>query len=486
MRLSEKIKELDFKGRDFPIIAGTVKFKLHNVHNGKDEVVEEHNMATNALKDIFTNNYGGLINYQNFASLYNTWLGGVLLFQNQLDLTSADDYGIPAYTSNPVKAHAGQTPLTDQADDLTRGNPDSTGTVLAVNSTKLRWEWGTSAGNGTIASLGLTHTDVGSYGCGVVSNAQRSLVPFVSVGAIDKSYSYGDNGNVPMAINNNKAYSFYMVDTTTVDVFITPINDTKFKLQGSSLTPITAYSTKITATLPTAYPNNKVVMYYWFDFANDVLVLFCVPTLGGSTLYKDEISLADGTVTHTDITLSGVRLWQFGTAYNDYGSLEYPVAPTPAMICNNRLYVYAISGTGSGNYQRYADKMYSVNLANTADIVEVDTTDYSDFSTKANGGNGFIRCCRPFSVIGDMIIHRNFIVNGYKTFAIEQGLINYTRYFQLHAYNHNVCSPLVGIGDDANAISACKLYLATKFNLPNAVTKTSAQSMTVEYQLSEV
>ena len=54
MKLSEKIKELDFKGRDFPIIAGTVKFKLHNVHNGKDEVVEEHNMATNALKDIFT------------------------------------------------------------------------------------------------------------------------------------------------------------------------------------------------------------------------------------------------------------------------------------------------------------------------------------------------------------------------------------------------------------------------------------------------
>lgn len=227
-------------------------------------------------------------------------------------------------------------------------------------------------------------------------------------------------------------------------------------------------------------------MYYWFDFANDKLVLFGVPTLGGSTLYKDEISLTNGTVTHTSITLTGVRLWQFNTAYNDYGDLSYPIAPTPAMICNNRLYVYAISGTGSSYGQRYADKMFSVNLANTADIVEVDTTDYNDFSTKYHAGQNFLCCNWQFSVIGDTIIHRNFIVNGYKTFGVNQDRLDYLRYFRYYTDKNSLCSPLIGVGGDANAVMATKLYLATKFNLPSAVTKTSAQSMSVEYQLSEV
>ena len=484
--ITDKYKALDYKGREFPLLKGDIKIKLKNVHNGKTEVIEGHNAPTNALADIFKNNFGGLLNYDNFNNVYENFLGGVLVFASALDPSVPANYGIPNMASNSLTAHAGRIPLTDQADDIKRGNPDTVGTVKTANSTKLVWEWGTSAGNGTIASLGLTHSEVGSYGCGVVSTAQRSLNPFVNVGAISKSYSYGDNANVPMAIYNNKAYSFYLVNTTTVDIFITPINCTKYKLQGNSLAPLTDYSTKITATLPTAYPNNKVCMYYWFDFANNALVLFGVASLGGSTLYKDVISLSDGSVSHTDITLTGVKLWQFNTAYNDYGGLSYPVAPTPAMICNNRLYVYAISGTGSGNYQRHADKMFSVNLANTADIVEVDTTDYNNFSTKAEAGVNFLRSNQEFAVIGDTIIHRNFIINGYKTYAVNQDTLDYTRYAKYYTFNNELCSSLVGVGGSQNAVEVCKLYLATKYNLNSPVTKTSAQSMTIDYTLTEV
>lgn len=477
MKLSEKIKELDFKGRDFPIIAGTVKFKLHNVHNGKDEVVEEHNMVTNALSDIFTNNYGGLINYQNFASLYNTWLGGVLLFQNQLDLTSADDYGIPDSSTNPIKAHAGQTPLTDQADDLTRGNPDSAGTVLAVNSTKLRWEWGTSAGNGTIASLGLTHSDVGSYGCGVNSTAQKNLYPFVDIGCLSRSYSYGDNADAVFGINGNTAYTFYLVDNTTVDVFKTPINNTKFKLQGGSLLPLTAYTTKITATLPNSYAiEGKGGCYYHFDFANNKLILFGVPAQEGTTLYRDDIDLDSGVVTHQTITVTGVSLWKFRTWSSPTGYTSPLNVPVKAMIYNNHLFVYGTKPAGSYNTP-HPRSIYKINLANTSDITEVDTTEFNTFDR--NGGNCITE---RFANAGGIIVHESFLINNDKTFELARNDASTKSY----AIPDNISSPSFGIGTNLNTISVCKLYLATKFNLPSVVTKTSAQSMSVEYQLSEV
>lgn len=483
MKLSEKIKELDFKGRDFPIIAGTVKFKLHNVHNGKDEVVEEHNMATNALKDIFTNNYGGLINYQNFASLYNTWLGGVLLFQNQLDLTSADDYGIPDSATNPVKAHAGQTPLTDQADDLTRGNTDSTGTVLAVNSTKLRWEWGTSAGNGTIASLGLTHSDVGSYGAGVVSTAQRSLNPFVDIACISRQAAYGNNANYVLGLNNNIAYNFYLVDNTTVRIYKTPINNTKFKLQGGSLLPLTDYTTTITATLPNSYNRQESHgyynnCYYWFDFANNKLVLFAVPTEGGETLYRDDIDLNDGTITHQTITVTGAHLWKLRMREGDWQGLGIP--PTSAIILGNYLFLYGYDSNGS---YEYPNLIYKLNLSNTADVTQVDTSDYSDFCPMSNA-----RANERFTALGGIIVHDSFLINGDKTFALAQKDTGRPGATPIYNYllSNKISSPVFRTNASANMISVCKLYLATKFNLPNAVTKTSAQSMSVEYQLSEV
>ena len=479
MKLSEKIKELDFKGRDFPIIAGTVKFKLHNVHNGKDEVVEEHNMATNALKDIFTNNYGGLINYQNFASLYNTWLGGVLLFQNQLDLTSADDYGIPDSVTNPIKAHAGQTPLSDQADDLTRGNPDNTGTVLSINSTKLRWEWGTSAGNGTIASLGLTHSDVGSYGCGIDSVAQKSLSPFVGLSSTSRSGSYADNANTAMMINNNMAYSFYMTDTSTVHIYKTPINVTKFKLQGDALLPISAYTQMVSATLPNAYRTNASC-YFHFDFANNKLMLFGVPGNHQTTLYKDVIDLNDGTVTHTAIT-SQAPLWGFHasttTGYGTGGDMQ---APTRAIIHNNYIYVYGSEYIASVNGY-HLTKMYKINLADTTDQVEIDTSLLSDWLD----GDGTSATAGLVATVGDLIVQQNYIVNADVMYPLT---INRPSRYNLYDYaiqNAN-SSPAFNTSATINTVYACKLYLATKFNLPSVVTKTSAQSMTVEYQLTEV
>ena len=481
MNLSEQIKALDYKGRDFPLIAGTVKFKLHNVHNGKDEVIEEHNMVTNALADIFTNNYGGLINYQNFADLYNTWLGGVLLFQNQLDLTSADDYGIPDNTTNPIKAHAGQTPLSDQADDLTRGNPDSTGTVLASGSTKLRWEWGTSAGNGTIASLGLTHTDTGSYGTGIASTAQMSLSPFVAIGNMTRGGSYSDNINSAMAVNDNIAYKFYLPSTTSVKIYKAPINVTKFKLQGSALLPISAYaSAPVTATLPNAYWHT-CACYYHFDFANNKLMLFGVPSNNQTKLYQDTIDLDSGAVTHKEITVTGAMLWGFHTSTRSgYGVGDSMLVPTKAIIFNNYIYVYGNTSVLSGYHPM---KMYKINLTDNTDQEEIDTSLLTtDLRLDGENTSATANLVTPF---GGIIVHNCYLINDDVMYPLTISRPTRTNLYSYGIYN-SVSAPAFSTDASINVIYACKLYLATKFNLSSAVTKTSAQSMTVEYSLQEV
>lgn len=479
MRLSDEHKKLIVIGKDYPKIKGTAKLKLHNPTTGKTEVYERHNDPTNALKDIFSGNFGGLVNYENFADLYKTWLGGVLVFSNPLDVSSqgfADDYGIPARTDNACIAHAGQTTYTDQADDLTRGNPDSTGTVLQSGSTKLVWEWGTSAGNGTISSLGLTHTDTGSYGCGVASAAQKLLNPFADIGCISKSYAYGNDAAAVLGIDGNTAYNIYFTDNTTVKIYRTPVNNNKFKLQGGSLAPLTDYKTVITATLPNSYAlDEKGGFYYHFDFTNNQVILFGVPTSGGTTLYKDVISLTDGSVTHSSITVTGANLWKFRYAAPLSGSIYFTV-PVKAIVYNNHILVYGYTDNAN-----QPNKIFSINLSNVSDITEIDTTDYS----RLYNGHSSGRISEKFAMLGGIIVHDSFLINGNKTFELAQnsagGGTNYN-----YGTPDKISSPVFGINGSLNVAAACKLYLATKWNLETAVTKTSAQSMTIEYTLTEV
>ena len=265
MFFNDRVPTGKYKDANAPRFRGSVKLTLKNVHNGKTEVIEKHNATTNALPDIFAGNYGGVLNYNNFADLYRTYLGGVLVFGSPLDASDPNAYGIPANSDNPLRAHAGQTPLTSQSDDTTRGDPDDTGTVLTSNSVKLVWQFAPSAGNGIISSLGLTHSDVGSFGCGINSQAQRQLTPFANVASVTGQYAYGNNSAAVMAVYNNMAYTFYLTNDTSVNIYKTPVNVTRFKLQGGALNPLTDYTERVTATIQDYDLPSQGACYYYFD-----------------------------------------------------------------------------------------------------------------------------------------------------------------------------------------------------------------------------
>jgi hypothetical protein len=348
------------------------------------------------------------------------------------------------------------------------------------------WEWGTNAGNGQISSLGLTHTDVGSYGCGSRTDGRnpeclKSLNPFVDIGSISRSHSYEDSASAVLTVNGNIAYSFYLVDSTTVHIYKTPINNSKFKLQGGSLIPITAHTSMITVTIQNYNIGGKGDCYYHFDFDNQKLILFGVPTEGGSTLLKDEIDLSnwvDQTSTQSSITVTGAKLWKMHVWY--YSGAQYArlSQPLKAMVFDNHLFVYGYSA-----YRLVVDKIYKINLAQPDDISEVDVSNFSTFNRGANQSGS--RTNTRFAVMGEIIAHDSFLINGDKTFQVV-GSELYSGSNENYAIENAISSPQFGLSTSMNMVSVCKLYLATKWNLDSSVTKNASQSMTVEYQLTEV
>lgn len=480
MRLGDTIATGEAKGSDYPRFKGSVKITLKDEVTGEVKTLEKHNTQTDALPDIFKGNFGGLLDYSNFADLFSTYLGGVLVFADPLgnDPTS---YGIPAQTSNACVAHAGQVPLTSQNDDTTRGNPDDTKTVITRDSVKLVWTWSPSAGNAPrISALGLTHSEVGSYGCGRDSQAQKLLNPFAQVACQSKNYVYADDARAILAINDNIAYNFYLVDSTTVDIFKTPVNNTKFRLQGGALEPQTAYTTKITATIQNYKIASSGGCYYHFDFTNNKLILFGVDTQNGSLLLKDEIDLTSGAVTSSTITVTGCKLWKFTGQDNVTGYQNTPLTiPTRAMIYNNNLFVYGNRGTG--DYDKHPTEIWKIDLANTGNISQVNT----DLATPFDGQSGS-RTNERFTNSGGLIVHDSFIINGDKVYPVNSKSAPISGNY-IYSDPEGISAPVFGVGTNAqtNAISVNKCYLATLFNLDTPVEKTPTQSMSIEYTLTQ-
>ena len=242
--------------------------------------------------------------------------------------------------------------------------------------------------------------------------------------------------------------------------------------------------------MPSSYErlaNSAGQCYYHWDFANNALILFGVPNAtgrtgtGGTTLYKDVISLSDGTVSHSVITVTGATLWKFtSSTQSGYGWGTPMQIPTKAMIFNNHLFVYGNIGTG--DYEIHPTKMFIINLANTTDITQVDTSLLGTGWLDANS------CCASagrFAMLGEIIAHESFLINGDKMFPLTINKIDY-RHSQNYGVPTSISSPVFGINNSYNAVSVNKLYLATKWNLQSSVTKTTAQAMTVEYTLTEV
>ena len=450
----------------FPALKGHVKIELKNVHNGKREVAfEGDNMITDAVKDIFASNLCGAMDYRTMLPLYSKMFGGILCFKEQQDVTegSEKDYFIPDNATNELTAHAGQTNFVTQADDLKRGYPLNTSMVVADKAVTLAWEWGSAAGNGKIKSVSLTHADVGDAGTGATSDAFKAMTPNINS-------NLGFVANQPSWFIDKNGYGYnlsYSGSTVTITKY--PMAYQDVGLIGMPYDYLTGKASTKNITVGTTYSHFPC---FAFDKEEDLLYLFYSGSTG-TTVNVNVINIHDWssvTTSHTTWTIDV----SIPALYHDKGFYELP-------LCNGNVYLLR-DDTGSGK------RFVRVNIANPSNQSEINTAD----GVGATGSTGMFM---P-DTSGRIIAGKNYVINNgvlYPTSIGEPDSVNSTNYQSL--WFHSTLDQGVGLvgsvykRNGANALyypSASKFYLASKFNLPEEVTKSNNQSMVITYTLTEV
>ena len=496
MIAKDKIQLHGFNNMKMPELHGHVKLTLRNVHNGKTEVIEGDNIVTDAVKDIMKANYLGGIDYSKMFPLWQKWFGGVLCFGTAFPIEPGETDPDPAdyypSSSNALIAHAGQTAIdVEHDDDMKRGNPLTSSYIKSDNSMKLVFEWGTTHGNGTIRALSLTHSDTGSYGLGSDTYGfKNNFEPFAVLNQ-DTSFwnsltvEYGDPKSVQVMYDDTHALAFYMKDTNTVTVYIRKLAYLKSGLHQTLET-----GTELQETFDITIPFNLYANpYYYFDYTNKYLWIF--HNLTGASSYDDDeinycviacenealVDLGSG-VYYKTIQSDTHNIAPFGMGLTEYANVAkvgnyfyFPTSSSPNF------------GGGTDGPYAMVTGYKKININNSSDQATVTFNDVQNYSQSImgkedilisngrviNGAVGYT-CKQQFTPSG-ATLHNVFLSTPDKPSTYAQWLkkdSGYTTYINQPRY-----------------LLANKLILATKYNLPTAVTKTTSQSMRVEYTLTQ-
>lgn len=485
--IKDNMQPQSIGGYKLPKLKGTVEIKLHNPTTGKTEIQRGENMITNAVSDIFASNYCGALDYRKLLPLYNKMYGGILCFSKQLNVDTeqgaADDYFIPdnhPTDGNPVTAHAGQTSFSTQDDDYTRGIPSN---VTATDGTvTFSWEWGLSAGNGTIQSLALTHTDVGDAGTGSTSQAFQALKPVIN------ACYYRDMNNtywgIPSAtsqyiriIKDGYAYSLFATTTTNMAITKIPIAFEQTGLvAGSPFINMDSGLTEVhnidVTTLGLTMSGDRVAQpFYFYDRNNTVWFLF--NTVLSRTFKYITVNLTTWATTSGTITTDAVEVGPFI-------SDTYSGCPqTELLFDGTYMYLPRSKADRDGTHNGALRMKLPPNQADQT------TTGFT--ATSRCLGGFFMPNARNRVLVADSLVINNGTLYTASTDS------SWSAYYAISAlpmtiYNNGLTSLTLQCSGSASwyYVGVSKFYLGTKYNLQSAVTKTPSQSMIVTYTLTEV
>lgn len=485
----------------FPKLKGHVKITLHNCRTGKNEVVEGDNIITNAVRDIFANNWLGQVDYNKTMPLWANWFGGVLCYENAFAVEQGetdpdpDDYFIQGESVNACVAHAGGTVIpTEHDDDLLRGSPTRSAFTYTENSIKEVWEWLPSHGNSnkTISAISLTHKDTGDAGIGTPYYAFQNFSPFED---IKSSGLEGKTGTAPNSVDNimtqyddthglwfhigESEVSEYRFQTNKLTVRIRKLPYTKaglYETQHANADFETAFTVELTFDL---FANPC----YWFDYENKKLWIFSNMT--GAVTYSDttikyavidcenqEVD-SEGTIVSDDNDLMAMPFYR-----NDFFYVNYVYNPNIVREGN-----YFYFPTSSGAYWGTGAYAAAPNLTGYKKINITNQSDQATLSYNAEHQR------YDFSVkAGGLIITNGQVFNGsigYPCAQMTPAIDGET--IRAISSPNKISSYAVPIYvNGARHILANKMVNTSKFNLPSPVQKTSNQSMAIEYTLTEV
>lgn len=501
-------KTEEFGVPKLPKLEGRVKITLHNSLTGSDQVIEGKNIVTNGVRDFFARNLNAGMRYESILPLASSFFGGVLVYKNAHPSLDADNYFIQSNTDNPLTAHAGDVAPESSTivnEDLQRGSPLNT--VVSENSVKFSWTWNEQQGNGDISSLSLTHKDTGNAGTGNNSTAFHNFSPFINLSNLNNI----DIGGTPVATGNNVMARYddrrgllyligedgdfydghHRISSNKITVYIIPLAYSKVGLWEKTI-PSYDYVRKFTVTTSITFYGMPA---YYFDYENKYLWLFNNKTstadaFSQTTVYYTVIDCKDGAspreVNHGTIVSDDNDLGIISVDGNQNGH-SYPHIIN---IIKEGNYVYLPLGATPSSTDLTQGK------SNYLGLKKINIADQSDQAVF--GLNADVQAWnKPYTKLGGIIINGNRVFNGGigYTCALDYFTDNDANQsavasWFLHEPNKvaSLCYPFRaydGTGSQPRRLLVPKLLNTTLFNLPNTVTKTTSQSMTVEYQLTE-
>ena len=515
--IKDKTYLTGFNQPKLPKLKGHVKITLHNCRTGKNEVIEGDNIITNAVNDIFANNYMGAIDYTKLMPIWEKWFGGVLCYEHPFTIAQGetdpdpDDYFIQGNDVNECVAHAGGTVIpTDHDDDLLRGSPTRSSFTYTDSSIKQVWEWLPSHGNSNknISALSLTHADTGDAGTGSTHYAFQNFSPFDLIQGAQLPNSnagllnadnlfarYDDNHSLFFTIGDEGDFYFgrhTSFETKKLTVYIRRLPYFKAGLYETGHADST-FQRVFTVTTTGAY------MYaqpsYFFDVSTKYLWVFYnnTSTCGTDNDHWWTGTWDNNTVNYFVVDCENETIVSEGTIEsdtNDLAPLSMPRAIgagyaetdfyVNACIVKDGNYVYFPTGTIDGYWTSYSNYRITgykkINISNQADQSAI---------TFNSAQNAFLSATKA----GGLIINPGRVVNGGVGYTCIQQLTENNRAFNDMNKVSFLAMP-IGVGNQSGTLprylAANKLVNTSKFNLPSPVQKTSNQSMAIEYTLTEV
>ena len=282
---------------------GRAEIALTDVNTGKTEIIRHDNIVTNAVRNVFRDNYLGMIDITKITPLRDMY-SGVLCF-GQTNTANVDNIRVPSEVSNPLIAHAGN--VAHATANPLRGIPNGVESGEITGGYKFVWDFLTSQGNGTISSLSLTSGLFGNCGTKPFDNSTKAIFDVGLKNHIVSGYSGRDrviHGAREYLAEDGTAIGLYQSGSSIEEITLA-YNTTKFYLNNAAFTPEELGSRTVSLTKSFDLGKGGILEdntnYYVIEIQSN----------GGNSVKMNTINKSTFSAVDSSFTATGASLWRF-------------------------------------------------------------------------------------------------------------------------------------------------------------------------------
>lgn len=436
------------------MLKGYAKIELTNIHTGEKEVVEKHNIVTNAIQDMlkqygcyspavfydakFTNQGGNSAPFRDFNIL--SCYGGLITWDGNIE-ESKNNYKLKPYGVN-AGAHAAVNVQNTTTDNLL-GSYNSAESKIGETSAKFVYDFATNQGNGVISCITLVSQRLGCAGFNGINSTLGNTSLSISQPYVNNRFF----NKIPI-ISANKLIDIPCLYTNKNSDFSVTIVEYDANLHNSVSLFTLATPTKVSEkTFSKAelcdYSNPKFASTYYspiyYDAENNILSVILYNA--GSTI--TELTIASINILTLTVTKQKV------TVPNLVGS----------EIVAFRYKNYLVFGSGSSTYTCYIMNLTTGKI--NSNSIKLTFSYLSDtFQIKSLNDHELI-------LFGSYDYNYRYLINLKDAIVTDLG-------------GKYVYPPV-----DVDYLPHTSLYFGTINNLSSPVVKTADKTMKITYTITE-